>query len=506
MKRPGGLAVTVSLATLLIATPRTAFAAWTSGAPGQAYSRAESIPSGPTPTVSVSGRNVTVNWTAITMPGGAPLGGYQVTRYDGASVPQTIGASCAGTITAVSCTEAAVGPGSWTYSIAGRVTSWTGSAGPRSASVTVGAPTLSVTAPAYLSSLPTVLSGSLSNFVSGATVVFRLDNPTTGPVLTGATVPLTIPVNGSASVSVTIPLGTADGSHTVYAVDGSGDSAGAPIAIDRTGPAVAVTAIIKSQGGTAGYLHQGGTYYAYSSVSDALSGVASVRADVSTLTTGSTNVALTSGSWTIRGVTYNYRSALLTANLVLPPGAASFTFTATDVVGNVTGPGSATGTVDNTTPSGSDAQTTNVMGGTAGKAETGDTLTLSFTEGMDAESILSTWSGPATIVTVRFLDQSGSDQMEIWNASNAAQIQIGTVRLGRSNFVTGDVSFTGSTMAMSGSTVVITLGVPDSPASIGTVNGNGVLRWTPVATMYDWAANLCGTGVVNESGANDAEF
>ena len=116
-------------------------------------------------------------------------------------------------------------------------------------------------------------------------------------------------------------MGTADGSHTVYAVDSAGDSAGASIAIDRTGPAVAVSAIVKSQGGTAAYIHQGGTYYAYASVVDALSGVASVRADVSTLTTGSTNVALTSGSWTIRGVTYSYRSALLTANAVLLAGA-----------------------------------------------------------------------------------------------------------------------------------------------------------------------------------------
>ena len=71
----------------------------------------------------------------------------------------------------------------------------------------MGAPALSLTAPAYLSSLPTVLTGSLSNFVSGATVTLRLDDPTTGLVLTGTTVPPTIPVNGSASVSVDDPLG-----------------------------------------------------------------------------------------------------------------------------------------------------------------------------------------------------------------------------------------------------------------------------------------------------------
>ena len=410
-----------------------------------------------------------------------------------------------GTVTALSCTEAAVGPGSWSYSIAGRVGSWTGNAGSRSGSVTVGAPALSLTAPAYLSSLPTVLTGSLSNFVSGATVVFRLDDPSTGPVLTGATLPPTISVEGSALVSVTVP-GTADASHTVYAVDGAGDSAGASIAIDRTGPAVAVTAIVKSQSRRPRDIHQGGTYYAYASVADALSQSRALRADVSTITTGSTNVALTSGSWTIRGVTYNYRSALLTANAVLLAGAKTFTLTATDFVGNVTGPGSAGATVDNTAPAGADTQTTNVSGGTAGKAEIGDTLTLSFSEGMDAESILSTWSGPATTVTVRLVNLSGSDQLEVWNASNTAQIQVGTIRLGRSNYVTSDVSFAASTMTMSGSAVVLTLGVPDLPASIGTVNGNSSILWTPVATMYDWAANPCGTLPVTEGGGNDVEF
>ena len=57
-----------------------------------------------------------------------------------------------------------------------------------------------------------------------------------------------------------------------------------------------------------------------------------------------------------------------------------------------------------------------------------------------------------------------------------------------------------------GSAVVLTFGVPDLPAWIGTANGNSSILWTPVASMYDWAANPCGTLPVKEGGANDIEF
>ena len=74
--------VVVALACLVLGS--SAAAAWNSPGTGNAYSRASSLPSGNAPTTSVSGRNVSVSWTAPS--GGAPVGGYAVSRYSAGGV------------------------------------------------------------------------------------------------------------------------------------------------------------------------------------------------------------------------------------------------------------------------------------------------------------------------------------------------------------------------------------------------------------------------------------
>ncbi len=129
--------------------------------------------------------------------------------------------------------------------------------------------------------------------------------------------PTPIGSSGSANITVTIPAGTSNGSHTVYAVGSGGSTASASILVDSVAPTVTAAAIAKTQGGTAGFVKQGGTYYVYANVTDGGSGVATVTANVSTVTTGQTAAALSSGSFVVGGVTYNYRSAQLTANATL---------------------------------------------------------------------------------------------------------------------------------------------------------------------------------------------
>ncbi len=99
---------------------------------------------------------------------------------------------------------------------------------------------------------------------------------------------------------------------------------------------VTLGALIKAKNGDGNYIRQGGTCYVYANASDVgfpQSGVATVTANVSSITTGSTAVALVSGSYTINGVTYGYRSALLTANTTLTAGSKTISFTATDQAG-----------------------------------------------------------------------------------------------------------------------------------------------------------------------------
>ena len=498
---------------LVVLAPGVAFAAWTGHGSGTGSVKANSMPTGSTPSVSVTGRNVTVNWTASTI-GGVSVAGYIVKRYDASTLAlQTIGAGCSGTIAALTCTEAAVPAGSWKYAIAPSQGMWIGTEGAKSATATVASPTFAWTSSTTITSLPASLTGTLASYVTGETVTFRLDDASSGTVLTSSIAPTPVPASGSVSFSVTIPAGVLNGSHTVYAVGslGTQTSGGITVSIpDTTAPTVSTAIINKSGGDTPGYLKQGGSYYVYASVTDPgiyATGVASVTADVSTITTGTTAASLTAGSYTVAGVSYNYRGSLLTANAVLVAGAKTFTITAKDVANNSTTQGGFSVTVDNTAPTATDIQTTNVGGGTNGLAQTGDTISFTFSEPIDPNSVIAGWDGSSTTVTVRLVNGAilANDSIAIYNQANTAQLPLGSVDLGSLGYTNADVNFTSSTMSMSGSVITVTLGTASGAGAQAPLIGP-VMSWTPSIIPTDRAANACLGTPALEPGALDKEF
>jgi hypothetical protein len=224
-------ALAAVLLTAMGAVAQPVQASWQGASTGgNAHAKAVTMPAGATPSVNVSGRNVTVSWSASTVAGQA-VSGYVVKRYNASSQSQTVGSGCSGTVTSTSCTEAAVPSGAWTYRVAPKLSSWLGPEGASSPTATVAAATLSFSSSTTVTTLPTTLSGTISAFVTGSTVTYRLDDATSGTVLTGTTTPSTIPAGGSAAVTVTIPSGTANGAHTVYAVGSDGTVAGAAITV-----------------------------------------------------------------------------------------------------------------------------------------------------------------------------------------------------------------------------------------------------------------------------------
>jgi hypothetical protein len=224
-------AVAGVLLAVLGAGAAPAQASWPgSSTAGNAHAKAVTVPAGATPAVSVSGRNVTVSWSATTVSGQA-VTGYVVKRYNASAQAQTVGSACSGTVTATTCTEAAVPAGTWTYKVTPKLGNWVGTESTSSPGATVAAADLSFSSSTTLTTLPSTLSGTISGFVTGSTVTYRLDNATTGTVLTGSTSPSPIAGNGSAAVTVTIPSGTANGAHTVYAVGSDGTVAGAAITV-----------------------------------------------------------------------------------------------------------------------------------------------------------------------------------------------------------------------------------------------------------------------------------
>jgi hypothetical protein len=379
-------------------------------------------------------------------------------------------------------------------------TDWTGVEGAPSTSVSVAAPAFSFDSAATVDSLPTTRAGTLASFATGESVTFRLDSPT-GTLLTGSH--SVIGPAGTATTSTTLPAGTTQGTHDIHAVGSLGSQASASITVDTVAPTVSAAVIQKSAGGDVGYLAQAGTYYLYANVTDAVSGVAGVTADVSAITAGASASSLSAGSWTVGGVTYGYRSALLTADGTLAAGSKAFSIGATDVAGNVGSTGGWSVTVDNTAPASSNVQITN-GGTTVGKPEAGDVLTLTYSDTMDAQSILAGWDGGATSVTVRITSAGGSDRLTVHD-TGGTQLPLGTVRLNDTVYVaTGAVDFTGSTMTRSGAVIQIVLGTPSG--ATGTSTSTPTMRWTTATGATDRAGNACTAGNLNEPGVADNDF
>ncbi|MDQ1603667.1 MAG: hypothetical protein QOE01_1512 [Actinomycetota bacterium] len=199
---------------------------------------------------------------------------------------------------------------------------------------------------------------------------------------------------------------------------------------------------------------------------------------------------------------------------------AAGTYTAqasqSDAVGNVGVSAANTFTLDVAAPSGVDVQTVNVT--TVGTAELGDKLVYTFSEPMAPASILSGWSGSGTPVTVR-LNANGTnadDTIEIWSSANTTQLKLGSVDLGTPTYthLVQSVTFTGSAIVMSGSTVTVTLGTASGVVDTASAGGNDAtffMHWTPAAAATDLAGNPMSTTVVVETGSlaagtRDREF
>jgi hypothetical protein len=280
-------------------------------------------------------------------------------------------------------------------------------------------------------------------------------------------------------------------------------------AADWVAPTVSATVISKTPGYSAGYVKQGGTYFVYANVSDAgnpASGISSVNANLSAITTGATSVALTSGSYTAEGTAYGYRSASRVASNPLSAGSKTFSLTSTDTAGNSRNQTGFSVTVDNTAPTASDVQAVNGAS-IVGRPEQNDTITYTFSEPIDPQSILAGWTGAATNVVVRVND-GNPDTVTIFNAANTTQLPLGSVSLVRSDYVSANRTFgasgTASSMVRSGSTITITLGTQSGAGT--TAGGTAFMTWTPSTSTYDRAGNAGTAAAATESGTADKEF
>ncbi|WP_425004344.1 Ig-like domain-containing protein [Mycolicibacterium sp. S3B2] len=203
-------------------------------------------------------------------------------------------------------------------------------------------------------------------------------------------------------------------------------------------------------------------------------------------------------------------------------GTDSFTYKATDGTATSNTATVSITVIDNVAPTAVDIQATNGGGlNISGYLEQGDSITYTFSEPINPNSILAGWNGTTTNVVVRG-DNGGSsnDTLRIYNSNNTALLPLGTIDLGRTDFIyqiggNGPITFgatgTASTMTMSGNTITIVLGDYDSPAfgdyrNITLVLTSGSLRWSPSSAISDLAGNTLSGGTANESGSSDRDF
>jgi hypothetical protein len=231
------------------------------------------------------------------------------------------------------------------------------------------------------------VSADVSVLVAGATAV------PLSPCGSGCTVAGV--AYGWSSAPLTAGAGLSQGTRTygVWGADNGGNvgsTAAYSVVVDSTKPSVTGTAVAMSAPATAGWVHSVGSYAVYAKVSDGgapASGLATVTADVSGLTPGTTTLALspcTTGC-TVGGVTYTYRSATVTAGAAIPDGAVTAPVTATDVAGNAAS-ASAAVTADSTAPAVTAAAVANSSPSVSGFARPGASY-LVYANASDAGGI-----------------------------------------------------------------------------------------------------------------------
>jgi Bacterial Ig-like domain len=438
---------------------------------------------------------VTVTLTAVDELGGSGVAGigYQLDGAAQVSVPAT------------TANVAVSGEGDHTLRYqatdnAGN-TSATGSQLVRIDTVAPGAPT--VTSYAGLVNQANQAAVAVSGTAeAGATVTVRVSGGS-------GTVTRTTTASGGAWSLTGVDLsGLPDGTLTyaVTATDLAGNTGSATaLTAGKDTLAPSATVVVGPGNGSTGAIRSGGTYFAYASADDTAPGtVASVKANLSALTSGQTAVTLSAsgGPFVLRGATYAYRGAALTAG-TLTTGSKSVTVTATDAAGNVT---TVTGTVtvDSTAPSPASITLANRTGGTAGRPENGDTITLRWSEEMDPATLYTGWSllASADVAgTVTFTDlgqgNGTNKDTDTFAVTGPSGVKLGTVTGLDGRLVPtsgGSYAFAGTlhyTVTGAQSVVTVTLGTQTGAGTVGTVPGTSTVTgtWTPTAANTDLATN-----------------
>jgi hypothetical protein len=231
-----------------------------------------------------------------------------------------------------------------------------------------------------------------------------------------------------------------------------------------------------------------------------LSGAAgSATGDATTVT-----VKISSGASAVQTLTPTRSGATWSATATtLADGTYTIQATQADSAGNTGTSTTSTFVVDTTKPTASAVVATNKTGGTAGKMESGDLLTLTYSEAIDATSVFSGWNGASMAVNVRVTNNGANDSVTVLTTANVASVNLGSVATA-GDYVSATTTFA-SAMSLSadGKSVVVTFGTPSSVRATAVTAKK--MTWTVAAGVKDLAGNATVSATFTEPDA-DVDF
>jgi hypothetical protein len=144
-------------------------------------------------------------------------------------------------------------------------------------------------------------------------------------------------------------------------------------------------------------------------------------------------------------------------------------------------------------------------GTTAGKLDSGDTITFTYAEAVDPTSVLSGWNGASTAVRVRFTAGLPNDTFTVLDSGGGASVALGSVAT-NGDYVSLTTTITSSTMVRStnGTSIVVTLGTPSNVSAFAVGARN--MAWTVGAGIKDLAGNIIATPATRTETDTDVDF
>jgi len=171
--------------------------------------------------------------------------------------------------------------------------------------------------------------------------------------------------------------------------------------------------------------------------------------------------------------------------------------------------------VDNSPVRALDVQAAN-GGGTVGRLDSGDTVTLTYSEKVSPASLVAGWDGTERAVTARLRDGAVSsvglgsrdDTLDV-PGLNLGSVNLRADYLKNGKTVQWNGTVTASTVTVGTATrtvVTIRLGAVSSGTGLRTVTTAATMVWSPSASATDLTGQKCSTAPATETGTADRDF